>query len=190
MALADYFRRHGNKIIISRGARSRRSLADYDDKCIWLSISSCPLAIWRKSFSSHLCSKYMHQKLFFFPAQNAKFSLPLEGTPHRPSPRSVASLTRNFLFRRHGISMMEIGHFQRRSLANYYERNLKRHAQSSMLLSYPLAIWRKSYSNNLCPKYMHRKLFFGLKMPIPDPELPPLGCFAPSQINFGDMEIL
>ena len=34
----------------------------------------------------------MHQKLFFR-AQNAKFSLPWEGDT--PSPRSVASLTRN-----------------------------------------------------------------------------------------------
>ena len=50
-------------------------------------LSSCPLAIWRKSYSSNLCSKYMHQKLFFR-AQNAKFSLPWEGdTPFQTLPQ-------------------------------------------------------------------------------------------------------
>ena len=69
---------------------------------------------------------------------------------------------------------------------------LKRHAQSSMLSSCPIAIWRKSYSSNLCSKYhASETFFFGLKMqnspcpgrghPLPDP--PPLGRFAHSQFS-------
>ena len=50
--------------------------------------------------------------------------------------------------------------------------HLKRHAQSSMLSSCPLAIWRQSYSSNLCLKHC----FFGLKMqnsPCPGRGTPP-----------------
>ena len=47
--------------------------------------------------SSNLCSKYMHQKLFFRLKMHNS-SCPGRGTsPPRPSPRSVASLTRNLL---------------------------------------------------------------------------------------------
>ena len=84
---------------------------------------------------------------------------------------------------------------------------LKRHAQSSMLSSCPLAIWRKLYSSNLCSKYMHQKLFFRAqnekfslpwKGDTPSQTLPPLGRFAHSQYSprrlhsegFGDMKLI
>ena len=75
-------------------------------------LSSCPLAIWRKSYSSNLCSKYMHQKLFCR-AQNAKFSLPWEGDPSQTLPplgrfaHSQFSSQITFgWFRRHGINLL------------------------------------------------------------------------------------
>ena len=51
-----------------------------------------------KSGGNHIlvisvCSKYMHQKLLFFGAQNAKFSLPWEGdTPSHADPPPARSL--------------------------------------------------------------------------------------------------
>ena len=66
LRLADYFRRHGNILQFQR-----RSLANHNDECIWNGMleARCyrlaPLAIWKKSYSSHLFPKYMLQKLFF-----------------------------------------------------------------------------------------------------------------------------
>ena len=97
--------------------------------------------------------------------------------PPSPSPRSVALLPRssprNKGFRRHG----NIGHFQKRSLANYWDEciwNVMLKARCYRLA--PLAIWRKSYSSNLCSKYMHQKLFFraqNAKLSLPWPDPPP-----------------
>ena len=64
-----------------------------------------------------------------------------------------------------------------------------------MLSSCPLAIWRKSYSSHLCPKYASETVFWApnANFPCPGRGAPPLGRFAPSQfssqITFGDMEI-
>ena len=79
-ALADYSRRHGNKQS-SRGALSQI-----------IDLSSCPLAIWRKSYSSNFCPKYMHQKLFFF--WGGWLNVQSFPCSWRPSPRSVALLPR------------------------------------------------------------------------------------------------
>ena len=90
--LADKgFRRHGNI-----GYFQRRFLANYWDECIWnvMLKARCYRLAPLLFGGNHIliifiCSKYMHQKLFFR-AQNAKFSLPWEvGTPPpRPSPRN------------------------------------------------------------------------------------------------------
>ena len=53
-------------------------------------LSSCPLAIWRKSYSSNLYPKYASETVCFFRAPNAKFSLPWEGG-HPPPARSLCS---------------------------------------------------------------------------------------------------
>ena len=72
-------------------------------------LSSCPLAIWRKSYSSNLCPKYASKTVFS--GSKCKFSLPWDGGTPTWSLRSLAVLFADY-FRRHG----NIGHFQRRSL--------------------------------------------------------------------------
>ena len=93
--LADKgFRRHGNI-----GHFQKRSLANYWDECIWnvMLKARCyrlaPLLFGGNHILVIFAQNIMHQKRFFR-AQNAKFSLPWEGTPPpRPSPaRSLRSL--------------------------------------------------------------------------------------------------
>ena len=75
--------------VISRGARSLIIKMNVSETaCSKLDVIVLPPAIWRKSYSSNLCSKYMHQKLGFFRAQNFP-------CPGRPSPCSVALLPRS-----------------------------------------------------------------------------------------------
>ena len=136
----------------------------------------------------------------FFVLQMQKMSLPWEGGP-LPDP-SCARLLRSLAdyFGRHG----NIGH-SRGARSLIIKINVSETACSKLdVIVLPLGIWRKSYSSNLCPKYMHQKLFCfvlfwvfwgGSKCKIfpalGDP--PPFGCFATSQfssqITFGDMEI-
>ena len=68
--------------VISTGARSL---------IIMMNVSSCPLAIWRKSYSSHLCPKYASETVFFGLQMQ---SFPALGGGH---PHLVASLPRRLL---------------------------------------------------------------------------------------------
>ena len=75
-------------------------------------LSSCPLAIRRKSNSSHLCPKYASETIFFGGAPNANFPTLQGGTPTW-SLRSLTVFLADY-FRRHGNK----ANFQRRSLVS------------------------------------------------------------------------
>ena len=137
-----------------------------------------------------------------FRAQNAKCSLLWEGDTPLPDPPtarllcSLAVILADKGFRRHG----NIGHFQKRSLANYWDEwiwNVMLKARCYRLA--PLLFGGNHilviFAQNICI----RNCFFGLKMqispcpgrgtPPPRPPPPPLGRFAhsqfSSQITFG-----
>ena len=81
--------------------------------CSKLDVIVLPLGIWRKSYSSTLCPKYMHQKRGFFELKMQNFHCPGGPSPVRLL-CYLAVLLADY-FRRHG----NISHFPRRSLANY-----------------------------------------------------------------------
>ena len=74
-------------------------------------LSSCPIAIWRKSYSSNLCSKYHASETFFFGLKMQNSPCPGRGH-HLPDPPSLGRFAHSQFstqltfggFRRHGIN--------------------------------------------------------------------------------------
>ena len=66
--------------VISRGARSLIIMMNVSEMSCWSSmLSSCTLAIWRKSYCSNLCPKYASKNFFGLQMKGGKKSLPWEG---------------------------------------------------------------------------------------------------------------
>ena len=174
-----------------------RTIFLYFGTLIVTMLSSC-LAIWWKSHSNNLCPKYMHHKQFFR-AQDAKCSLLWEGDTPLPDPPparllcSLAVLLADKGFRRHG----NIGHFQKRSLANYWDECI----WNVMLKARCYRLAPLLFGGNHIPvifaqnKYASETVFSGSKckilpalggghpLPGPSPPPPPLGRFAHSQFS-------
>ena len=113
-----------------------------------LILSSCPLVIWRKSYSSNLCPKHASETVFSLLWEEGHPSLP----PHpRLSPHSVTSLPR--------IGDMEIQVISRGALSLMFSSlNIMMNVSETACLKLDVIVLPpcyleeiKSYSNSLCP---------------------------------------
>ena len=124
-------------------------------------LSSFPLAIWMKSYSSNLCPKYASETVFsgskckMFPAQGG-------GHPH----------TSTWLFRSLAVLLSEIWKY------TSFQEALGRFARSLIMMM--------NISETACLMWVFwRHTVVYIIVPYHAQILPPLGRFAPSQITFG-----